>query len=82
MKTFSLLFALGCSSLVLLEDSAQAAPRLALSAWSGLSNPATKIGLNPQPLPPRWNPPSRFINPGSKVGLNPQPLPPRLFKKF
>jgi hypothetical protein len=31
-------------------------------------NPADKVALNPQPLPP---------GPDDKVSLNPQPLPPR-----
>lgn len=35
-------------------------------------NPGIAIGLNPQPLPPRW------VNPLVRVGLNPQPLPPRV----
>jgi len=49
---------------------------------SPLSGPATAftpgkgqtVALNPQPLPPRWLPSSRF----DKVTLNPQPLPPRV----
>ena len=47
-------------------------------------NPINRVGLNPQPLPPRWtslrSPGVRVgLNPGIRVGLNPQPLPPRRF---
>ena len=83
MKTFALLFAIACASLTMLDNSAEAAtPRFLSSAPVGLSNPVTKIGLNPQPLPPRYLTFSKRFNPGGKVSLNPQPLPPRLLKKF
>ena len=75
MKTFVLLFAVACSSVTLLSDSAEAAPPKTSLI---LTNPGTLKGLNPQPLPPRW----RLGNPGSKIGLNPQPLPPRVLRKF
>ena len=75
MKTFALLFAVACSSLALLDNSAEAAtPRTAFQ----ITNPATLKGLNPQPLPPRWRP----TNPGTNIGINPQPLPPRVLMKF
>lgn len=43
-------------------------------------NPASRVMLNPQPLPPgggamATNP--SFANPGNRVMLNPQPLPPK-----
>jgi hypothetical protein len=47
-----------------------------------LSNPGSKVMLNPQPLPPRYLTPFQRFNPGTKVMLNPQPLPPRNLKKF
>lgn len=70
MKTLALIFAVACSSVALLDNSAEAAtPRLV--------KPGTAIGINPQPLPPRVLS-SRFrLNPGTLKGLNPQPLPPR-----
>lgn len=87
MKTFALLFTLVCSSVALLEHSAEAAtPRpLNLKQFqvgaSKISNPGNKVMLNPQPLPPRYLTPYQRFNPGAKVMLNPQPLPPR-FKTF
>lgn len=45
----------------------------AAAAGPGFVNPGTIRGLNPQPLPPRW----QLTNPGTIRGLNPQPLPPR-----
>ncbi len=75
MKTLALIFAVACSSVALLDNSAEAAaPRTTLK----LTNPGTLKGLNPQPLPPRW----RLGNPGTNIGINPQPLPPRVLRKF
>ena len=36
---------------------------------SAAASRGSAVSLNPQPLPPRWNP-------AAKVSLNPQPLPP------
>lgn len=38
------------------------------------TSPASKVALNPQPLPPG----AKNTSPASKVELNPQPLPPRV----
>jgi len=37
------------------------------------TSPASKVALNPQPLPPG----AKNTSPASKVELNPQPLPPK-----
>src|SRR4051812_25506721 len=42
-------------------------------AQSGAASAASKVSLNPQPLPPSGDPTSA----ASKVSLNPQPLPPK-----
>ena len=39
--------------------------------------PASKVELNPQPLPPRTAANAGSGSPGTKVSLNPQPLPPK-----
>ena len=39
------------------------------------ASPASKVALNPQPLPPRER--KAGGDPASKVALNPQPLPPK-----
>lgn len=39
-------------------------------------NPAARVGLNPQPLPPRESA-AMSLNPGVMRGFNPQPDPPR-----
>jgi hypothetical protein len=96
MKTFALIFALTCSSLAMLNNSAEAAaPQSVFSVGKqfGLGNNSGLKSLNPQPLPPRWKfnpntkalnpqplPPRWSVNPGLK-SLNPQPLPPRYLGK-
>jgi len=75
MKTLVLMFALGCSSLALLDSTAEAA---ASKSTLKLTNPGSLKSLNPQPLPPRWQP----VNPLLLKGLNPQPLPPRWNSKM
>jgi len=42
---------------------------------SKTASPASKVALNPQPLPPGER--KAGGDPGSKVSLNPQPLPPK-----
>jgi len=45
------------------------------------ADPASRVSLNPQPLPPRSA--LRFAaDPASRVSLNPQPLPPRAAVRF
>ncbi len=85
MKTFALLFVFACSSVALLDNSAEAAsPRHSFQSLNAKQlaspfrvKPGTINGLNPQPLPPRYISPSKFSRPGTLNGLNPQPLPPR-----
>ena len=45
---------------------------------TGAANPASKVELNPQPLPPGGHDAGpKTTTPGANVTLNPQPLPPR-----
>ena len=47
------------------------------SSTSAPPTPASKVELNPQPLPPRTAVNAGAGTPGAKVSLNPQPLPPK-----
>jgi hypothetical protein len=76
MRTISLailtIAGAGLASLSPTDASAETARQLA-----NFRNPASKVMLNPQPLPPREALASLKGNPASKVTLNPQPLPPK-----